>query len=227
MDLLEALQKRKSIRAFKPDPVPKQVIEQILGKAIGAPSWANTQPWEFAVVTGKKLENIKKSFLEMAEQSPNPDLPGPAVYPEPYNSRMLSLMNKVGELGSRERDDRAVRLHWHRKGLRLYGAPAAIYIYTDRSFCFQGDSFNVWPIFDCGLVAENIMLLGTYHGLGTIPQMQAVHYPDILRKQLRLGESKLIVLGISIGYPNWDDPINSIHSDRDGLDQLASWCGFD
>jgi nitroreductase len=59
MEIVEAIQKRKSIRAFKSDPVPQEILKKIMELALRAPSWANTQPWEFAIVTGKKLEEIR------------------------------------------------------------------------------------------------------------------------------------------------------------------------
>jgi len=71
------------------------------------------------------------------------------------------------------------------------------------------------------------MLLATEYGLGTIPQMQAVSYPDLVRKVLGLPESKLVILGIAIGYPDWDNPINQLHSEREALDGVARWYGFD
>ncbi len=110
--------------------------------------------------------------------------------------------------------------------MRHFGAPSVIYICIDRSFYFQGEGLNVWPIFDCGLVAENIMLIATKYGLGTIPQAAAVVYPDVLRKVLGIPDTKLIVLGISIGYPNWDDPINQWWTDREPLDKICKWYGF-
>ena len=111
--------------------------------------------------------------------------------------------------------------------MSLFEAPSAIYIYIDRSFYLQGDSLNVWPIFDCGLIAENIMLLATKLGLGTTPQIQAVVYPDLLRKVLEIPYSKLIVLGIAIGYPDWDHPVNQFRSQRELLDKATKWYGFD
>ena len=51
MDLSQAIRERKSIRAFKPDPIPKETIEEILRLTIQAPSATNIQPWEFFVVT--------------------------------------------------------------------------------------------------------------------------------------------------------------------------------
>ena len=64
MDIASAIRARKSIRAFKPDPVSKETLSRILEQALRAPSWANTQPWEFAVVTGRQLEEIREGFLE-------------------------------------------------------------------------------------------------------------------------------------------------------------------
>jgi len=71
------------------------------------------------------------------------------------------------------------------------------------------------------------MLLATKYGLGTLPQMQAVSYPDVLRNRLGIPDSKLIVLGIAIGYPDWDNPVNQLRSEREALDDVAKWYGFD
>ena len=227
MDVLEAVRSRKSIRAFKAAPVPQTVLKQVMELALRAPSWSNTQPWQFAVATGKKLEAIKKAFIEKAGEEPTPDLPRPRGFPEPYDSRRRSIGRKTLETRGIGREDTEKRRWWQLQGLGLFGAPAAIYIYIDRSFHFQDDGLNVWPVFDCGLVAENIMLLATEYGLGTIPQIQAVHYPDVLRKTLGISDAKLMVLGIAIGYPNWDDPINRFRSERESLDAVVKWHGFD
>jgi nitroreductase len=81
MDLFEAIKKRKTYRGYKPDPIPEKVLNEIMELAIRAPSWANTQPWEFAVVTGKKLDAIRQGFLAQADKEPNPDLAFPRVFP--------------------------------------------------------------------------------------------------------------------------------------------------
>jgi nitroreductase len=226
MDIVEAIRQRKSIRAFKPDPVPKSILRQIMEAALRAPSWANTQPWEFAVVTGNKVEEIRQAFLEKAGGEYNPDLPGPRKFPEPYSSRVRSLGITMADAMATRRRDSEKKQGWL-QGLGLYGAPAAIYVYTERSFCFQPDSLNVWPIFDCGLISQNIMLLATKYGLGTIPQAQAVHHPDVLREVLGIPSSKLIVLGIAIGYPDWNNAINQFTSGREAIDNVVRWYGFD
>ena len=58
MEVVEAIKARKSIRAFLPQPVAKEVLEEILELAVRSPSWANTQPWEVAVIGGEIMEQV-------------------------------------------------------------------------------------------------------------------------------------------------------------------------
>lgn len=220
MDLVDAIKERKSIRAFKSDPVSKDLLKQIIEQSLRAPSWANTQPWEFAIVTGKKLEEIQKGFLKKGEEEPTSDVDRPYEFPEPYLSRVKALAPKGFTPTKEDMDARRVRNFEH------YGAPAVIYLLVGRPFFYQEKGINAWSLYDSGSVVQNIMLLATSHGLGTVAQAQAVVYPDIIRKVIDIPESKLIALGIAIGYPDWDDPANQIYREREPLDKLATWYGF-
>jgi nitroreductase len=226
MDTITAVNKRKSTRAFKPDPVPQKVLREIMELALRAPSWANTQPWEFAIVTGSKLEEIRQSFIARRDKPPTLDIVRPGGFFEPYVGRTGRLMATEQKIKGIKREDREGRGWWRLQGLKNYGAPAVIYILIDRAFYFQ-EEVNAWLLFDCGLVVENIILLATAYGLGTVAQAQAAHYPDVLRKALGIPDSKLIVLGIAIGYPDETDPINQFRSEREPLDSVAKWYGFD
>lgn len=226
MDIATAIKKRKSTRAFKPDPVPQSVLSEIVALALRAPSWANTQPWELAIVAGNKLEEIKQSFVAKLDEEPKFDIARPWGFPEPYASRTGRLMATEQKIKGIQREDREGRGWWRLQGLKNYGAPCVIYILIDRAFYFQ-EEINAWLLFDCGLLAENIMLLATDYGLGTVAQAQAVQYPDVLRKALDIPDSKLFVIGIAIGYPDEDDPINSFRSERESLDSMARWYGFE
>ena len=228
MDIVEAINQRKSIRAFKSDPVPKEILREIMELALRAPSYDNSQPWEFAVVTGKKLEEIRKAYIEKAaSEEANPDIALVREFPERYDTRRRTLGRRVLELKGIKREDKEKRLWWLLQGLSSFEAPCIVYIYIDRSFYQQGNTVNIWPVFDCGLVAENIMLLATSHGLGTVAQIQAVLYPDVLRNVLGISDSKLIVLGIAVGYTDRADPVNKLRSERDPLDTVSTWYGFD
>jgi len=221
MDVAEAIKERKSVRAFKPAAVSLDIIREIVEQALRAPSWANTQPWEFAIVTGKQLEEIRKGFLERGDQEPNPDVARPYDLPEPYMSRVMALPFRKQMPSKEDMDLRRIQNFKH------YGAPAIIYLLVGRSFFYQAKGINVWSLYDCGGVVQNILLLAINHGLGTIAQAQAVVHPDIVRKVLNIPQSKLIALGIAIGYPDWDNPMNQSSTEREPLGEVARWYGFE
>jgi nitroreductase len=220
MDISEVIYQRKSIRAYKPDPVPMETLKQILKESLWAPSWANTQPWEFAVAAGKPLEEIRKEFLEKSSTSPSFDVPRPPEFPERYAARIRVLDKQNRLVTPKDWESRRVQNFKH------YGAPAVIYLLTRREFYYQTKGLNVWALYDCGAVVQNIMLLATKNGLGTIAQAQAVAYPDVLRKVLEIPESKIFLLGIAIGYPDWDNPINQFRTEREPLESISTWHGF-
>ena len=82
MQLFEGIETRRSCRAFRSTPIPKEIIERVLELAKKSPSYTNTQPWEVAVVGGNKKEELSKILHEMSESdvTPNPDLALPKVY---------------------------------------------------------------------------------------------------------------------------------------------------
>jgi nitroreductase len=222
MELVEAINKRKTYRGYKKDPIPEGILREIMKMAVRAPSWANTQPWEFAVVTGKKLEAIKEGFLKKAEaEDPNPDLAFPRTFPDPYRSRLPAMRRPDAD---KVRDDKEMRKQRQLMGAKMYDCPCVIYILTERSFYNQeGKGLNVYPVFDCGLAAENIMLAATSYGLGTTPAAQAVPYPGVVRQVLDLPESKLIVLGIFVGYPDPGHQQFQAYSTREPFDDLVKF----
>jgi nitroreductase len=222
MDFIEVLRARRSIRAFKPDPIPADTIKKIMEQALWAPSWANTQPWEFAVASGDKLKEIVKQFLAKGEEKPYPDIARPPEFPEPYMSRIKALQPPGGRAPTKEYMDRRRISNFNH-----YGAPVVIYVLIDRSFFYQAKGINFWSLYDCGAVSQNIGLLAANYGLGTVQQAQAVTFPDILRKVLGVPESKLFAIGISIGYPNWDDPeMKGQRSSREPVDKVVKYYGF-
>jgi len=63
MDVLEAVKGRRSIRTFKSQDVPAEIVEEIIDAARWAPSAGNIQPWEFIIVRKPK---IKRRLVEAA-----------------------------------------------------------------------------------------------------------------------------------------------------------------
>ncbi len=223
MNVSEVVVKRQSIRAFKPDPVPQDILKKILETALHAPSAGNSQPCEYAVVSGAKLVAVKAAVLTATSQMPKIDIPISMNYPEPWGSRYAIIMHGVQEKLGISREDKQKRADWNIWGMQLWGAPACIYIIIDKNFYNAGEVPNSLNIFDCGLVAQTIMLLATEQGLGTIPAIMPVLYPEILRQVLGLPANKLFVAGIPIGYPDWEHPANKFRSAREPLEKMVKF----
>ena len=79
MEILKGIRTRQSIRAFKPNPITRDVMQKVLQAVSNTPSYTNTQPWEVVVVSGKKKNELSGKLLELARaKAPtSPDLPMP------------------------------------------------------------------------------------------------------------------------------------------------------
>lgn len=220
MDVVEAIQKRHSIRAFKKDPVPEHILREILNVSLRAPSWTNIQPWEFTVIGGSVMEEVRNT-LDHAERSglhSSPDVPWP-TFPEIYNNRRRELGLSIFKLKNISREDSLKRQEWALSGLRFFDAPNGIIFYYDRAL-------NQWALLDIGILMQNIMLAAMNYGLGTCPEATVTRFPDILRGLLHIPESKIVVCGIAIGYPLEGDPVNLYVSPREPLEKISTWHGF-
>ena len=225
MDIIEAINTRKSIRAFKPDPVPKTVLEEMLKVATRAPSGINAQPWEFVIVAGEALKKLCEANIARfnAREAVAWDMSGkspPAPLPSVYRERAIGLQAQLQALMNFTREDREKRAEWSRLGFRYFGAPAAIIITMDKAL-------NTSSFFDIGLVTQTIALAALNYGLGTCIQGQGIMYPKTVREITGIPESKHLVISIAIGYPDWSHPANRIHSDREPLDKITTWLGFE
>ena len=221
MDLVEAIKARKSIRGYKPDPVPKNVLEEILGIAVHAPSSMNTQPWEFTIIAGDVMEKIKQANTEKfnAAELPRMDVPRGEKYTDEYRERQVALAVQLFKLMGIAREDKEKRTEWMRKGFRFFDAPAAIIISMDKSVGSGGE-------FDCGVISQTIALTALDYGLGTCIQGQGIMYPDVVREVTGIPESKLIVICLTIGYPDWYFPTNKVQTEREPSENITTWCGM-
>ena len=221
MDVVEAIRSRKSIRGFKPTPVPKEVLREILDIARRAPSSINTQPWDITVVTGEVLDNIKKGNIEMLAigAEPNPDVPS-KPHEGIYRQRQVELAIQIFKLMDIAREDKAKRAEWGQRGVRFFDAPAAIILSVDRSV----DKLS--SHFDIGAIVQTICLAALNYGLGTCIENQGIIFPEVVRKYTHIPESNKILISIAIGYPDWDFPANKLESKREPIEDFVTWCGF-
>ena len=231
MELNEAIRTRRSIRHFKPDPIPGELLEELMDTCRWAPSASNSQPWEFAILGGKVIEELKARLAKKVEEewdgenrklrNRNPDIHQPELTGI-YLERSQSMRKRIncheippGMEGLVEKSGPYLLY-----GVRFYGAPNAIIIYTEKALYPKS-------LFDTGLIAGTFCLAAHGYGLGTCLMTAPVFWPDILRDLLRIPESKLTVLSIAIGYPDPEAPVNHFERTREPLDSFTRWHGFD
>lgn len=214
MDIVDAIRKRKSIRAFKPEPVPESIIEEILREAILSPSSENSQPWEFSIIKAETARLLGARFAEMVTryEPVNPDIRVPKEWEGVYGERGRALGKALFTQIGIPRGDREKRRQYYLKMYDFFGAPNAIYLYID-AMVYGYD----WAMFDAGLIAQNIVLLATSLGLGTCIEGAVILYPDIVREILHLPQSKKLIVAVAIGYPDWDADINRFKSTREDV----------
>ncbi len=220
MDVIKAIKTRYTVRSFKPIAVSKEIIEEMLQAVIRAPSWANTQTWEFAIVGGEVMEELKQILTAkaLAQDERQPDIPHPD-WPSPYRERSRENGLRLYQLLGIAREDRQKQLEWFTRMYDFFGAPNCIIVYTDKSL-------SEWALFNVGLVVQNITLAAIKYGLGTAILAAGVSFPDEVRSLLNIPKSKQLVISIAIGYPESQDQLNEFRSNRVPLDTIATWHGF-
>lgn len=222
MDLVEAIKARKSIRGYKDDPVPREILREILEVATCAPSADNSQPWEITVITGKILKDIAEANME-ALNSGRPIAPDVTHKPYEgiYRKRQMEVGKKIFVLMDIPREDKVKRNAWILRGFRFFDAPAAYLLAADESL----DPTRAAS--DIGGIAQTICLVAQNYGLGTCIASQGVLYADIVKQLTKIPKEKKIYWAITIGYPDWDFPANKIKTDREPLRVNTTWLGFD
>ena len=223
MELKEAIKTRRSIRGFKTDPIPKEVLNEIIEASLRAPSAMNVQPWEITVVTGTALDEIRKGNIEKLSTGEMPvhDLGHSKPYEGIYKERQRALGLGLYSLLGIAREDKQKRMEWTMVGFRSFDAPASIILSADE---------NLEPRMaasDIGGIVQTICLVALEYGLGTCINGQGIMFPEVVRKVTGLPESQKMYISIAIGYPDDDHPANKLISDRAAAENVVTWIGFD
>ena len=219
MELRTVIEGRRSIRKFKEKEIPREIIRDILKTACWAPSWGNTQLWEFYVLTGKKLDEFReanhRSFI--AGQTCPPDVPMHEVWPERLKARYGELGKIMLTAMNVKREDKGARNRLYEDMTLLFGAPCLIVA------CIPGDILLEYAMLDMGLILQTICLLAHDKGLGTCIMAMAVRNPGLLRKILSIPAERKIVIGAVMGYPDEDFPLNNFERKRADISEYVKW----
>lgn len=215
MELTQIIRERRSIRAFKKDPVPREKIESILSLSIMAPSAINLQPWEFFVVSGEERERLSRRLIKAYREKripcgPQAKGPLPDVFTIRGQASFLQLKSILDQIGLDFEE------FINEGSLNFYGAPTAILIFIDSVFSQR-------RYIDCGIALAYLLLASYELGLGTCPIGLVCAYEDEVKEVLNVPENKNLVIAVAVGYPDTDNPVNSFKSERDDLDSFVKW----
>ena len=223
MNVTEAVQTRRSVRAFTDQPVDREVLTRVLEKAQRAPSGGNVQPWNAVVLKGAPMQAL---FDRVAMEFPKGRAamqPEYDIYPKGLDGAYEERRFGVGEdmyasLGI-SREDKAKRLMWFANNFRAFGAPVLMLVHTPK---YMGPP--QWS--DIGMWLQTIMLLLREEGLDSCAQEAWAAYSPQVREVVDIPEDHTFFCGMAIGYRDADAPVNQFDVKRAPLDESVRWEGW-
>ncbi len=222
MHIDEALTKRRSARAFRPDPVSRELMEEILQMASKSPSGTNIQPWKIHVVAGEVRARLEREVLAHRETDPadsGAEFPRTGKRKEPYTSRMRTLGKAMyGLIGIPKGDKEAGWRQWGRN-YQFFDAPVGLILTIDKDL-------DAMSFVDVGMFAMAIMLAAKARGLDTCAQGAWNNYWTVTRRVLNVPDEEYIIFGISLGYADDSHPVNTLVAEREPLESFATFHGF-
>ena len=215
---------RRSIRGYKPDPVPKALITEVIEMAMRAPSSLNTQPWNFYVVAGAPLDRIRAGNTErnLAGVPSSREFRSHGEYAGAHRERQIDIAKQLFAAMGIERHDKDARQDWVLRGFRQFDAPVSVVVTFDRSIR-EGD---IGP-FDCGAIANALVNAAWSRGLGCVINSQGIMQSPIVREHAGIPDDQVIMICIAMGFPDESFPANAVVSRRKSVDEAVNYVGFD
>ncbi len=223
LDVHEAIAGRRSVRAFKPDPVARETVAEILALASRAPSGTNMQPWRVHVLAGAAKEALSRA-VRAAHDGGEAGGAEYRYYPEKFFEPYLSRRRKVGWdmyglIGIEKGDHEAMHAQ-HGRNYAFFDAPVGMIFTIDRRL-----EIGSW--LDYGMFLQNVSLAARGFGLETCPQAAFAPHQQVVREALKLDEREVVVCGMALGFEDRDAPINALRTQRAPVSEFADFSGFD
>lgn len=215
----KAIASRRAVRAFLPDPVGPALVRRLIELAAQAPSGTNMQPWRLRVL-GPRIRARLETALIAALDDPSPREEEYRYYPVTFREPYLSRRRKVGWdlyglLGVAKGDHAGMRRQTE-ANLRFFGAPVALMLTVDRDL-----EIGSW--LDLGAFVQTLLIAAQGHGLDSCPQAIFARFHQIVRRELAIPESEVVVCGIALGKADPEAPANRLVPEREPVEGFTSW----
>lgn len=223
MDVFEAIETRRSIRAFTDQPVSQETVEKLLQISQRAPSGTNTQPWYVHVCAGAVRQAITDDVLAQVAKGEGKKYEDYGYYPESWRDIHRDRRRGVGwslyGLLGIVKGDREGSARQGARNFKFFDAPVGLFITTD-AYLARGS----WS--DAGMYIQTIMLAARGLGLHTCPQAAWIPYQEPIFKHLNIPNDQVLVSGMSLGYADDSAIENTLISEREDLANVATFHGF-
>jgi len=219
MKVSDALTKRKSTRAFLSKAVEQDKIERILNTARHAPSGANTQPWQVAVVKGDKKHQLQQLFENAFRTGVNGKMDYqyyPVKWQTPYKERRIATGIQLYKALNIAREDKQKRQDQWAANYRAFDAPMML-------FFFMEPIMQMGSFLDYGMFLQSIMLSAIEEGLATCPQAALGEYPEIVKNTLSYPDESILICGMAIGYEDTHAEVNNYRTPREEVNNFTRY----
>jgi nitroreductase len=214
MDMIRAMEERRSTRAFLNRPVEREILEKLLQVATQAPSAINLQPWEITVVSGNERERLSRLLIKRMRERRVSCGPGAR---DPLAERFVERQRGLLDVILPNLPQGAPFEDFINQGsCNFYGAPCAVIISIDQVFSSA-------RLTDIGILVGYLVLAAHVLGLGTCPIGLITAFEDDIKEVLSIPDSRHVVIGVGVGYPDPDAPINRSRSKRVPLGDVVKW----
>ena len=224
MEFDDVILGRRSIRGYKPDPVPQELIKEILALAMRAPSSMNTQPWNFYVITGAPLDRIRQGNTErnLAGVPHSREFRTGQPFDGVHRERQIGVAKQLFSAMGIARDDKAGRQDWVLRGFRQFDAPVCVI--SPMTACSHPVTIRA---FDCGAVATALVNAAWSRGLGAVINSQGIMQSPVVREHAGIADDQVIMKSIAMGWPDHSFPANAVVSERKSVDEATAFVGFE
>ena len=202
------LRSRHSCRAFRPDPIPVEIIERIVTTAGRVPSWCNAQPWHVHVTQPEETDRLRAALYDHAQSAAHaPDIAFPSQYTGPYKARRSECGWALYDSLGIQKGDRAASTAQMMENFRFFGAPHMALITTEADL-------GAYGLLDCGAFVTAFTLAAQALDVATIPQAAIASYSGFIRDWFDLRDNRQTVCAISFGRADPDHPANTFRTTR-------------
>lgn len=218
-DLDAIVRERRSVRGFKPDPVPRELLEEALAMAQWAPSNCNVQPWRVTIASGEARDRVSKAMLAKfyAGAFDTPDHPVEVFHDEYRTWQIDCAVRLYSEMGV-ERHDKVGRVAAMARNYELFDAPHVAIVCMDKKF-------GVGTALTVGMWLQTFLLALTERGVQTCAMAALRGFSDTIRESLDIPEHHAVLCGVAIGYEDVEVPANRTRQPRGPLEDNVAWRG--